>query len=591
LPDKPKAQSLRVFTRLLLWLALLLPYVLCWLYVRAYGVNTPLSDDFTTVLVMKLFSVGQMNIFDILDAQHNEHRCGFPYVLTLLLAQISHYNCVHNMYMGVVFVGATLAVFLYFLWPKFKTAGITSFAFVPIAWLLCSLRQTQNLLMAFQGAYESAFFFVLCLFLLQGINGFGARFWFAALCALLSAFSFGNGLLAAPVGFLLLASRFLLGGPEQFCKHRQIIFSWALICLLIAGAYFWHYISGVGQGKVTLEFLMHAPLAVVAFAIGFLASPVAREERSAILIGTIYCLLCLVFAVSFARKPKAYSQDMILPTMLICFSVLSACMASLGRAQLGIDASYVSRYVTMANYGWIGLYLLALFAKDLGRNFRAIAIGTILICFTIGAVTTAKYCQIEALVYRDLELNAENVIRSYNLAGPHEIVRWIGLYAAEYGPLVQYLEQNRLSLFSVDQEQCHPAQQSQTNANPYWCVIDFANGRLNTDSKAISTIDVDLTSQTDIDLTGWVANLPQSKLPKAVWIVIDDHLTVPAAYGLTRVAVAASTKKDFLTTSGFASSLRANILAKGKHNVRLKILERENGACYLTPVMLWLNVR
>src|ERR1700733_778724 len=86
------------------YLALLVPYLLCWLYVRAYAINTPMSDDFTIVLALNLLRNGQIGIWQILDAQHNEHRAGLPYVLMIWLADLTHYNVLANMYLGLVFV-------------------------------------------------------------------------------------------------------------------------------------------------------------------------------------------------------------------------------------------------------------------------------------------------------------------------------------------------------------------------------------------------------------------------------------------------------------------------------------------------------
>jgi len=112
---------------------LVTPYLLCWLYVNAYGVDTPLSDDFTFVLVLKLLRLKLVGLPDLLFAQHNEHRIGLPYLLTLALAQLTRYNVIFNMYLGLVFVGGSLAITIYFLWPKLKKAEITPFALVPVA--------------------------------------------------------------------------------------------------------------------------------------------------------------------------------------------------------------------------------------------------------------------------------------------------------------------------------------------------------------------------------------------------------------------------------------------------------------------------
>jgi len=445
--------------------------------------------------------------------------------------------------------------------------------------------------MAFQGAFESAFFLLLCLFLLDGATKISARFWGASLCAFLSAFSFGNGLLTLPIGFLLIACKCWLEGKDVLPKRFSVLFAWTIVSVLIVAIYFFHFSPAVGQGKVTPEFLVHSPPKVLAFVLGFVAAPVAHEEQSAMLMGAVFFILCLILLVGLASKPKAFTEDMVLPAMLVCYAVLSGCMAAYGRAQMGIEASFVSRYATMANYGWIGLYLLLLFGKDLARDLRLTLLSTTFVCLTIGAIMTAMFFRLDGLFYRDIELKVENAIRSYALVGPKCLTEWTGVNAPDVIPLIEFLKENRLSLFARSKPpECEQAVLWSHVLLPYWAQIDYAGGQLASGANGITTVYLDPAKDTDVTLKGWVADVKARSLPRAVCVLIDGKM-VPSVYPLTRYDIARGLKQDYLLCSGFAAEYRTNLLSSGNHVVSLKIVREDGRFSYETPALLHLRVK
>jgi hypothetical protein len=589
LPEK--SRTVVFVGRSLLLLGIVAPYLLCWLYVHNYGIDTPLSDDFTIVLAMKLCHDGQFGLPDLLSAQHNEHREALPYALMLGLARLTHYNTLANMYAGLVFLGATLMLTIVFLWPRLKRATVPAYALIPVAWTICSVRQTQNLLMSFQGAYESLFFFLLSLFLLDGVKSLGVRFWGGGASALLSAFSFGNGLLSLPIGGLLLATRFYLESPSVFFKRAHILAVWITLSALIVAAYFWHFFPGVGQGKVTIDYLIHAPEKVIEFALGFLACPIAREVNSAIFFGLAFCLLSLVCAVALLRKRDALKLDLVLPAMLIVYALLSACMAAYGRAQLGMEASFVSRYATMANWGWIGLYVLVLLSTGLNARFRRLLTACILLCLAIGAVTTALYARLDGLLIRDVELNVEETVRSYASQGPQSLEYWTGVAKPDVVPLIQFMEEERLSLFSRPGPNLTGCLESKAPHVPYWTAIENLNGRIIEGSDKAPTISLDQSEETDLIIKGWCADLENRKLPRAVFVLIGDRMIIPAACGLVRIALSQGPGREFLITSGLSASCRLDMIAKGEHDVSMKILASDGHVCFTGPVLLHLKIK
>jgi len=580
--------------RLLLCWALSAPFILACLFVRTYAVDTPLSDDFTTVLALQLLKSGKLGIVDILLAQHNEHKYGLPFALMLALARLTHYNTVSNMYLGLAFLGATIALVLFLVNERLRRVGITAFALIPVAWLICGLRQAENLLMSFQGLYESIFFLILSLYLLDGVKRFGGRFYAAIAAAVLSAFSFGNGLLALPIGSLLLTMKWWLSIKENGYKdsRNKLILAtvWTVSAIAIVCAYFYRFNYFVGQGKATRAFLLEHSSEVWQFALGFLASPIARAPGEAILIGILFLYITILVVYALFKKANEFNSILILPIMLIIYALLSACMVAYSRVQLGMEASLVSRYATVAAYGWLGLYLLLLCATELKPLFRYCTLAVILLCLGKGILDSYINCHSDGLFYRGMSLRAENVIRSYRLQGPGALNAVTGVPARDVVPLIEFLEKNKLSLFRRSSGDSIKSAACKSTPVPYWASIDRFNNALIEDGDELPVVTVNSARDGEISLSGWVADTEARKLPASVSLFVGGDVMVPAASGLLRADIARALKDDCLLSSGFMVSCRLDLIGRGRHEVKLRILSDDGKEAYVTPTLLYLNV-
>src|SRR5829696_8497279 len=159
------------------WLLVLIPAALPYLYVRAFGVNVVFADAWDMVLVFRKFSSGRLTFADFY-AQHNEHRMFFPRVAELLLGLLTRYNNVAEMYVVVSSFLITAAVLL----VAFRREIGLPLIFVPVALLIFSFRQYENMLFGFQ------------------IN---FAFTAALGSATIASFSTAQGLLVWPAGLLV----------------------------------------------------------------------------------------------------------------------------------------------------------------------------------------------------------------------------------------------------------------------------------------------------------------------------------------------------------------------------------------------------
>src|SRR5215210_7639969 len=180
------------------WLFVLIPAALPYLYVRAFGVNVVFADAWEIVPLFRKWFHGQLTFAD-LYAQHVEHRMFFPRVAELSLGLLTRYNNVAEMYVIVSCFLITAAVLLL---AFRREIGLPLIFFVPVALLIFSFRQYENMLWGFQISFAfTQTFGVLALYLLYSSSrdNFRAYAFAAALgSATIASFSTAQGLLVQP---------------------------------------------------------------------------------------------------------------------------------------------------------------------------------------------------------------------------------------------------------------------------------------------------------------------------------------------------------------------------------------------------------
>ncbi|NLF14316.1 MAG: hypothetical protein GX597_21230 [Anaerolineaceae bacterium] len=339
-----------------LWLPLLLiilPLVFQVVYLGSFAVDLPWSDQWLVVPVFRALTSGKPDRFlNALWHQHNEHRFPLPRLFFFLLARVTDWNVVVEMWCSVGVAVLTLAGW----WLIYrKTVGTSSWGFVPIAWLVFSLGQWENILFGMQFCfYLQVFGTVFALYFLS------LKSWKSAiaaiLCALVASLSLNVGLLVWPAGvFLLLASR---------ARNRPRLAAWTLVGIATFAAYFTGY--QFPQEHPPLTSGLFSPITTARFFLMNVGASLGGGVKDLSLAMGV-CLLVVMGLFLYSRirrRPRlhlVWSSSDVLGATFILLSLFTSAVITIARVGFGhIDWAVSSRYTTLTALGIIGIYMLLL---------------------------------------------------------------------------------------------------------------------------------------------------------------------------------------------------------------------------------------
>ena len=332
------------------WLLVLIPAALPYLYVRAFGVNVVFADAWDMVLVFHKFFSGRLTFAD-LYAQHNEHRMFFPKGAELLLGLLTRYNNVAEMYVVVSCFLITAAVLLV---AFRREIGLPLIFFVPVALLIFSFRQYENMLWGFQISFAfTQTFGVLALYLLSSSSrgNYGAYAFAAALgSATIASFSTAQGLLVWPAGLLGL----LLGSVARPGK-MVLLGLWGLVGVAEWVAYFVDYHTPRGHPPL-LDALGHIGTAPGYF-LTLLGSALFWQPEHAYEGGLV--IGCLALAMFLATYGRGVLRQHSFWISLLFYSLFILVTITLGRSGMfGVLQATASRYTTFSILAVASLYAL-----------------------------------------------------------------------------------------------------------------------------------------------------------------------------------------------------------------------------------------
>lgn len=319
------------------------------IYLSRFAVNVPFWDQWALPSLLRMSSSPKMGeLWAALWSQHNEHRILFPRLIFRALAKISAWNVVAEMYASWFLAGLTL-VGLGLIYRK-SCCG-SWWGFVPLAWLVFSLGQYENILWGWQ----------LQIYLQVAATTFGIYFlsrrsfrsvvW-AALCGTVASFSFNSGLLIWPVGLVCLAALRV--------EKKQLAF-WSLAGTLVVVAYFIGY-TPPHHPSPMLAFSQ--PLTTLVFFLANVGAPLGGGDLNwssvmgAGLLLLLFVLLCQKLR-AMKRVGMQVSESGIILGGLVLLSLLSSTVITVGRVGLGqLDLAISSRYTTITSVGIAGIYML-----------------------------------------------------------------------------------------------------------------------------------------------------------------------------------------------------------------------------------------
>ena len=350
-----------VTTNILLALVAAIPVACAIYYVNSFSVDVPYYDEWQLVPMIDRWFSGILTWRDLLK-HHNEHAILVHRIIVLASASLAHWNIRIEYFLGVSFLAGYFAILSLYAAKAFENISFRlciTLVIIPISICLFSLRQEASLIGFGLGSFSTNFFFVLSMFLLRygGILSLLG----AAAAAGLSSLCFSNGLIAWPVGLIVL---WLL---RPRAERVLVIVIWILFAALFIGLYLLDFHSSVALhalqfNRIILRMLgaMGANVATapeIIAASGALQSSIAMAILSGAILMVVSCSVLTMLIVRAQLRESAFSLSLVL------FGWGSAAMLAIGRVD-PVQQALADRYTTSTVIGVVGLILLTAELRD-----------------------------------------------------------------------------------------------------------------------------------------------------------------------------------------------------------------------------------
>jgi hypothetical protein len=358
------------------WLVALLPLLpavlLGWLMVR-FSVDVPFIDEWSLVSDIDAYMSGTWTWHEILRS-HNGHRIAVPRLILVPLAALTGWDT-----RAPLVLSFSLALLLGWMLVRGLGPGLAGippatrvFVLLLGSTALFSLNQHGNWLSGFMmTSFLGMASLVAVASLLSTERPSTRRLLVAAGLAVVASYSHGPGLLAFPVGALLLA----LGSVS---RNRWALLAWSALGVAVWALYLIPIPGDVNEMGVPYV-LVNPPgwayytLSVLGAPVAFGGSPyLSADPGLGFVAGLAGVLVALAFTLWAFSRSGFRAQWTRFATGLVFLSLGSAALTGLARGDNGPLAAYATRYVTWSTPFWLVLTLClarAAFAAESGRAF------------------------------------------------------------------------------------------------------------------------------------------------------------------------------------------------------------------------------
>jgi hypothetical protein len=562
-----------------------LPPLLIAILVVSYWVNVPLFDEWSSpgALFKEVFVNGHLRWHDLV-AQHNESRLVVFRLLSLALAWMVGWDT--RVPIALTWV---LAVAILFALGKLLRATVPSHTsrillLFTFSALLFSTNQWENWLWAIQIiVFIPPFCLTSCLLIQRSNLAFPSKILLCAGLALISTFSYANGMVCWVLGFpwqnLIRHREHPESGLATTGKTRLVWSAtyWAL-ALITLWRYFRHYVKP--SHHPPLAYVLQHPSEGPHYLLTWLGSSFAHgttvaPTSQAVLFGLFFVVLLLFLLVAIWRKRALLVQAerwrAVYPWVIIAsYGLFCGLVTTAGRLGIGIEQALASRYIAFSCYAWIGVIgaLGVLEQPALASSRRALSFrgplagglfGLVLACYLFDWYENTRSMRGHwaeqknmALTVQFLSLIPDNPLLSHLLADP-KLIKDVAL------PL---MERNIL----------------RPSPTGEW-VLDKLRRPDGDGAGAFSTA----IQGSAIEVNGWTILPVQKKLPDAVLLAACSNdgkqrlITVVAPTSPRPDLVQASSRRSYLNC-GFVATLPTATL--GQDRLCLYALDFKNHAAY-----------
>jgi len=278
------------------------------------------------------------------------------------LAHASRYNIVWELIAIIILAAAIFAL----LWRQFcRTAGAWGYSAFPWAvpifsLLVFSLGQAENWLWGWQIQIFLNVLAVVAGLVILGNPPFRwSKFWWALGFGILATYSFANGLLYWPLGFLAIAL-----SPSRDKQQRALTLSaWAASTAGVFASYLFQFRYDSPSGKLWTYFL-NQPGEYVQYLLKYLGRPVINYEGYALTVGLIGFLLFGALSFLLFRNKRVEARA-ILPFFLFgLYAIGCGLLTGIGRVGFGSAQAMSGRYVPFSVLIWVSNFAFLYFLSQ-----------------------------------------------------------------------------------------------------------------------------------------------------------------------------------------------------------------------------------
>ena len=547
------------------YLLILLPILLGFYFVHAYGANMAWGDQWDGMLpLFEKWFAGTLNFGDFW-AQHNEHRHFLPRMLMFVLGLLTKWNTVAEMYVIEVLF-ATILTMLLCVFHRECPSQSRLWLMVPIAWIVFSVRQYQNMLWGWQIGFlltpAAAIAAFLCLYLLKNPRRAALKYVGALLSATVATFSAAQGLLVWPVGVLLLV---LL--PMVKRSKIALVLVWVLVGMTEWLAYFWGYVKPAGHPNLAFSCEYFATI------VGGALFPAVIEATTA---GGMILILSAMAVITVLLLNRGARHSFWLA--VIAWGLLVQAQITVARSGFGTGYALSSRYATFSILVLIGTYGILSLLIAVKPSLPIVAMwGALFSLIVLGLILSLVEGQREGRQSRqDMEYLAFAFCTGESQ--PDEALeRSAGPRAPALRRGAEFLKQHQWNIFAssdVCERYATPSTILQVLPFPTRGALEqFA---LNKETGMVTAV-------------GWALDANGSDLAEGVFLEIDGVL-YPAYYGIPRDDVVQPSMGDRLRQSGFMRTFSPRQFSKGRHHLILKILNGGRTAFFKPADPIEFNV-
>lgn len=352
-PKRSSIQGLPKKSHIIIILISSIPFIYLVYLVVTFSVDLPYRDSWDLIPYIEKVHSDNLTPVD-LWAQHNEHRIFFPRIIMLLYAELTHWDIKHATLINILLGALIFSSFAYLVRKTTqKKKTISLWIFPVLSLIIFSLNQWENWFHEWQmQIFLSVLLFLNWVIIMSSDNLNRLKFFAATILAVISTYSFSNGLIIWPIGALLLVLK------SKFKRNNlSYLFIWVASSIVIYISYFINYQRP----------LYHPPLLAftkdlsgyVKYVLVYLGTPVAISDTNAALFFGFFGLFITSFAYLFIIKNKLTPFSTLVPYMcLTLYVILSALITGIGRAGISNNLVPTSRYATISQLLWLSIIVL-----------------------------------------------------------------------------------------------------------------------------------------------------------------------------------------------------------------------------------------